>query len=153
MRDDLLQASDDVANLRGTTASTQQFLVQGNTPEVAEISKYVENIAGKVPLVRGLEKRLDIMKGLDPLMDGILERMNEVTDNSNLRKLQADAHLGKTTAHLKHAMETLNGLGLHSGGLNMPATAPLYNSALLPPLSREDAIQNVVRNTLNKIEG
>ena len=60
-------------------------MVQKDNLEVADISESVESIASKVPLVKSLEKRLDIMKGLDPLMDGILERMNEVTDNTNLR--------------------------------------------------------------------
>jgi hypothetical protein len=40
-----------------------------------------------VPVVQNLEKKLDIMQGLDPLMDGIIERMNQVTDHSEVRKL------------------------------------------------------------------
>jgi len=43
-----------------------------------------------VPIVQSLEKRLDIMQGLDPVMDGILQRMMEVTDNSNLKHLQKE---------------------------------------------------------------
>jgi hypothetical protein len=48
-------------------------------------------------LVQSLEKRLDIMQGLDPLMDGIIEKMNQVTDHSNLRQMQADDQLDKAT--------------------------------------------------------
>ena len=40
-----------------------------------------------MPVVQNLEKKLDIMQGLDPLMDGIIERMNQVTDHSEVRKL------------------------------------------------------------------
>ena len=58
--------------------------------ELEGISNWVSNVAGKVPLVQSLEKRLDIMQGLDPLMDGIIEKMNQVTDHSNLRQIQAD---------------------------------------------------------------
>lgn len=34
------------------------------------------------------------MQGLDPLMGGILEKMNEVTDHSNLLRLQQDKAMG-----------------------------------------------------------
>jgi len=49
-----------------------------------------------VPVVQNLEKKLDIMQGLDPLMDGIIERMNQVTDHSEVRKLQAQQNVEKT---------------------------------------------------------
>lgn len=102
------------------------------------------------------------MKGLDPLMDGILERMNEVTDNSNLRKIQADRRVETTKAALLNAHARLD--YVHNGGLIAPGTDPLYRTSLLPtppalygavmpPLSKEDMIHQVVRNTLNKIEG
>ena len=57
--------------------------------EATEISGWIENLQSKVPMVQNLEKKLDIMQGLDPLMDGIIERMNQVTDHSEVRKLQA----------------------------------------------------------------
>lgn len=127
--------------------------MQKDTPEVADISKQVQSIASHVPLVKSLEKRLDIMKGLDPLMDGILERMNEVTDNSNLRQIQADARVKKTTEHLNHAMNRLD--MVNRGNPNLQATPALYNTAILPPapLTKEELIHDVVRKTLNKIEG
>ena len=56
--------------------------------KVRKISHWVKNITNKVPVVKGLEKRLEIMQNLDPIMDGILEKMEMVTDNSNLRALQ-----------------------------------------------------------------
>ena len=59
------------------------------------MASYVKNIFGKVPVIRNLEKRLDIMKGLDPLMDGILQKMAEVTDNTNLKKLKVQNVLKK----------------------------------------------------------
>jgi hypothetical protein len=30
------------------------------------------------------------MQGLDPIMDGILDKMNDVVDNTNLRNLQEE---------------------------------------------------------------
>jgi len=56
--------------------------------KIVPVSKYVNNIFDKVPVIRNLERRLDIMKGLDPLMDGILQKMAEVTDNTNLKRLK-----------------------------------------------------------------
>jgi hypothetical protein len=47
-------------------------------------------ITAKVPVVQGLQKRLDIMQGLDPIMDGILDKMRDVTDNTNLNALQSE---------------------------------------------------------------
>ena len=55
--------------------------------KVKEISGWMTTISSKVPVVLGLQKRLDIMQGLDPIMDGILDKMNDVVDNSNLRNL------------------------------------------------------------------
>jgi hypothetical protein len=47
----------------------------------------MSTISAKVPVVQGLQKRLDIMQGLDPIMDGILDKMKDVTDNTNLNAL------------------------------------------------------------------
>ena len=80
MRENLSDAADKVEEQLGDKSLDVQ--------QVKGISKYVANITAKVPVIRNLEKRLDIMQGLDPLMDGILERMQEVTDNSYIRQLQ-----------------------------------------------------------------
>ena len=80
MRENLSDAADKVEEQLGDKSLDVQ--------QVKGISKYVANITSKVPVIRNLEKRLDIMQGLDPLMDGILERMQEVTDNSYIRQLQ-----------------------------------------------------------------
>ena len=80
MRENLSDAADKVEEQLGDKSLDVQ--------QVKGISKYVANITAKLPVIRNLEKRLDIMQGLDPLMDGILERMQEVTDNSYIRQLQ-----------------------------------------------------------------
>jgi len=76
MRQDLINIAEDI-----------QFKAKCEPTEVKGISNWVANVAQKVPLVQSLEKRLDIMQGLDPLMDGIIEKMNQVTDHSNLRQI------------------------------------------------------------------
>ncbi len=45
------------------------------------------------------------MEGLDPLMDGILDKMNEVTDHSNIRQLQWDAKKKKAEDKIKTVLE------------------------------------------------
>ena len=54
---------------------------------VNDVTKWMSTISAKVPVVQGLQKRLDIMQGLDPIMDGILDKMKDVTDNTNLNAL------------------------------------------------------------------
>ena len=61
-----------------------------------------------MPVVQNLEKKLDIMQGLDPLMDGIIERMNQVTDHSEVRKLQAQQNVEKTKQHLDDVLNRAN---------------------------------------------
>lgn len=105
-----------------------------------EVSKWMGNIAGKVTVVKDLEKRLDIMQGLDPLMDGILEKMNEVTDHSNLRKIQAIDNLKKANAKLEDTI------------LRGYASGMVVHEPLVFDSPKESAIKNVVRNTMRKIE-
>ena len=70
MRKELVKLSDDVFD-------TTQSCGDDQSPEkLKEVTKYVENISGKVGVVHDLEKRLDIMQNLDPLMDGILQKMS-----------------------------------------------------------------------------
>ena len=74
------------------------------------------------------------MEGLDPLMDGILERMEMVTDNSNLKFLQKQAKLG-ITEQVSSDMENSIKTESQSGDQ-----------------SKSDAIQRVVDSTLKKID-
>lgn len=55
--------------------------------ELQKVSPWMTNIGRRFGQVKDLEKRMDIMEGLDPLMDGILQKMNEVTDHSNIIKM------------------------------------------------------------------
>ena len=58
--------------------------------KVNDVTRWMTTISAKVPVVQGLQKRLDIMQGLDPIMDGILDKMKDVTDNTNLNALQSE---------------------------------------------------------------
>jgi hypothetical protein len=61
--------------------------MEDDPTKVNDVTKWMTTISAKVPVVQGLQKRLDIMQGLDPIMDGILDKMKEVTDNTNLSAL------------------------------------------------------------------
>lgn len=39
------------------------------------------------------------MQGLDPIMDGILDKMNDVIDNTNLRNLQEERQTWLNPGH------------------------------------------------------
>jgi hypothetical protein len=93
-----------------------------------------------VPVVQNLEKKLDIMQGLDPLMDGIIERMNQVTDHSEVRKLQAQQNVEKTKQHLDDVLNRANENGLT---VHLPLTFET---------PKERKIRNVLDKTLGKLE-
>ena len=79
MRNELISLAENV----------QKHRMEAKEPvQVKNVAQWVSDIRNKVPIVQNLEKRLNIMQGLDPVMDGILEKMYEVTDNSNLHALQ-----------------------------------------------------------------
>lgn len=80
------------------------------------------------------------MQGLDPLMDGIIERMNQVTDHSEVRKLQAQQNVEKTQQHLDDVLNraSANGLTVH-----LPLTFET---------PKERKIRNVLDKTLSKLE-
>lgn len=82
MKNSLLEVTNDVL--------LQSMDTQDDPIKVKEISGWMTTISSKVPVVTALQKRLDIMQGLDPIMDGILDKMNDVVDNTNLRNLQAE---------------------------------------------------------------
>lgn len=77
----------------------EEAKAEGDDGKVKNVVNVVKSITSKVPIVQSLEKRLDIMQGLDPVMDGILEKMQEVTDNSNLRLLQKEERHTHTHVH------------------------------------------------------
>lgn len=70
-----------------------------------KMSPYVQDVASKVGVVKDLENRLEIMQGLDPLMDGILDKMAQVTDHSNLRKIQLDDEISAAKVRRDEADE------------------------------------------------
>lgn len=176
MRDNLLSIAADIESLNKVKKEQgkQQSLVQ--SPEVADISKYVGNILDKVPVVKSYEKRLDIMKGLDPLMDGIIQRMNQVTDNSHLRELQAIEKSDKAVDKLVDANRKVDNLLNKSKAMEAVSSAVgsmvgdvardnvvgvvrsprmIVHAPRRPvilPISKDAAINNVVRRTLSKIE-
>lgn len=80
------------------------------------------------------------MQGLDPLMDGIIERMNQVTDHSEVRRLQAKQNVEKTKQHLDDVLNRAseNGLTVH-----LPLTFET---------PKERKIRNVLDKTLDKLE-
>lgn len=122
---------------------SQQKLAEedGDTEEITKVSPVLKDIAGKIGVVKDLEKRLDIMQGLDPLMDGILQKMNMVTDNSNLRKIQIENDFNDATQRANEAAAdkaAVDGLVIHH---------PLQFET-----PKDVAVRNVVRTTLKKIE-
>ena len=137
MRQDLLNIAQDI-----------QLQARAEPGELQGISNWVSNVAGKVPLVQSLEKRLDIMQGLDPLMDGIIEKMNQVTDHSNLRQIQADDQLTKATEHLKAANAKLESTMAKAANDGLVVHAPQYYKT-----PKEVKINNKLKETWRKIEG
>ena len=101
-----------------------------NNFQVENVSKWVTDIRHKVPIVQNLEKRLNIMQGLDPVMDGILSKMQEVTDNSNLKNLQQQS---STEAEDQDATDD-------------------FASRIVDGADKESAIQNVLESTLRRID-
>lgn len=105
-------------------------------------SPWMEKIQGRFGQVKDLEKRLDIMEGLDPLMDGIIEKMNEVTDHSNIVKMQTDSRIKKADARIRRVLDEAKDLGYE-----VKAPVPLTDS------QKEERIKDVVARTLQKVEG
>jgi predicted metal-dependent phosphoesterase TrpH len=73
-------------------------------------------------------------------MDGIIERMNQVTDHSEVRKLQAQAKVEKTHKHLEHVLDRANAAGLT---VHLPLTFDT---------PKDVRIRNVVAATLRKLD-
>lgn len=72
-------------------------------------------------------------------MDGIIERMNQVTDHSEIKKLQAQQNVDRTREHLDDVLNKANAAGLT---VHMPLT---FESP------KERRIRNVIENTLKKL--
>ena len=72
------------------------------------------------------------MQGLDPVMDGILEKMQEVTDNSNLRSLQQQASNNQETSDNADSGSLTSGFSFSD--------------------DKETQIQKVLENTLRRID-
>ena len=83
----------------------------------------MENIERRFGQVKDLEKRMDIMEGLDPLMDGIISKMNEVTDHSNIIKMQTDARIKKADDRILRVITEAKDLGY-----DIKPPAPLNDS-------------------------
>ena len=73
-------------------------------------------------------------------MDGIIERMNQVTDHSEVRKLQAQENVVRTKQHLDDVLNraSANGLTVH-----LPLTFET---------PKERKIRNVLDKTLGKLD-
>lgn len=82
------------------------------------------------------------MEGLDPLMDGIIEKMNEVTDHSNIVKMQTNSRMKKADARIRRVLDEAKDLGYE-----VKVPVPLTDS------QKEDRIKDVVARTLQKVEG
>lgn len=53
-----------------------------------KITKWVKQIAQKVPVISKLEKKLGMLQGLDPVLEGIVSDLDKVTDFTNMIELQ-----------------------------------------------------------------
>ena len=88
------------------------------------------------------------MQGLDPVMDGILQKMYEVTDNSNLHELQQEA---KFNAATEEAPVLPVGLGHMAQADSLSSEVPVPGRAMTKT-EKNSHIDNVMNDAYKRID-
>ena len=78
LKETLQKLKDQVMDEAENSKQTKQKESANN------ITKWVKQIAQKVPVISKLEKKLGMLQGLDPVLQGIVTDLDKVTDFSNI---------------------------------------------------------------------
>ena len=90
LKDTLKKLKDQVIEEAEKSEENKAADSAASSERVNRISRWVKQIAKKIPVITKLEKKLGMLQGLDPVLEGIVKDLERITDFSKMIELQKE---------------------------------------------------------------